>query len=129
VKPDADGTSAVEAFFGTLKHPLKSEFLRVRRIILGADGGISEAIKWNVPSFRTSEYFATLHLRDLSKIQIVLHLGAKARGKAATGVPDPQFLLEWRGKDRALVTFRTGAELRAKESALGELVRQWISRV
>jgi hypothetical protein len=57
-------TQTVEEFLETFDHPLKQEVIALRAIILGADARITEGIKWNVPSFRTSEYFATFHLRS-----------------------------------------------------------------
>src|SRR5262245_41223578 len=54
---------AVIAFLRELDHPLKQEVEAVRQIILGVSPEIREGIKWNAPSFRTTEYFATLNLR------------------------------------------------------------------
>jgi hypothetical protein len=65
------------------------------------DGVVGEEdIKWNARSFRTSEHFATFHLRAQG--------GAKARDSAVSGiaVDDPESMLEWLAKDRAAVTFR-----------------------
>ena len=63
----------VEIFLAALDHPLKPEILALRQIILAADPSITEGIKWNVPSFRTSEYFATMHLRAKDGIHVILH--------------------------------------------------------
>jgi hypothetical protein len=46
----------VDDFLATLDHPRKRQIVALRQIILGADPRISEGIKWNAPSFRTSEY-------------------------------------------------------------------------
>ena len=69
----------VESFLAALNHPMKPEILAVRQTILGADPSITEGIKWNAPSFRTTEWFATFHLRAKVGLQVILHLGAKAR--------------------------------------------------
>lgn len=126
--PKADGTEDVQAFFASLSHPAKRELQLLRTIILGADPSITEGIKWKVPSFRTSEYFATLHLRAKAGIQVILHLGAKA-GKSASRVADPAGLLQWLGKDRALVTFRDMKDIRGRQSAFEGLLRHWIASV
>jgi hypothetical protein len=55
--------AAVAAFLRGLEHPLKQELEAVRRLILAASPTIHEGIKWNAPSFRTDEYFATMNLR------------------------------------------------------------------
>jgi hypothetical protein len=55
----ADTTRAVDEFLRALDHPFKSEIETMRKIILGAHPTVSEGTKWNAPSFRTTEYFAT----------------------------------------------------------------------
>ena len=121
----------VETFLAALDHPLKPEILALRQVILGADPSITEGIKWNVPSFRTSEYFATMHLRAKDGIQVILHLGAKTRDTAITGVAiaDTGSLLEWLAKDRASVAFRDLKEIDARRSAFADIIRQWITYV
>ena len=121
----------VEIFLAALDHPLKPEILALRQIILGANPSITEGIKWNVPSFRTSEYFATMHLRAKDSVQVILHLGAKTRANAITGVAiaDPGSLLEWLAKDRASVTFRDLNDIEARRSAFANIIRQWITHV
>jgi len=82
-------------------------------------------------AFNTTDYFATFHLRAKDGVQVILHLGAKAReGSIAGGVVnDPSSLLEWHDKDRATLKFRDLAEIEAKRAALVQLVRQWIGHV
>ncbi|MEP7042611.1 MAG: DUF1801 domain-containing protein [Dokdonella sp.] len=122
---------SVEAFLATLDHPHKSEILAVRQIILDADPAITEGIKWNAPSFRTSEYFATFHLRAKDGIQVILHLGAKTRDGSIAGgaIDDPASLLEWLGKDRATVKFHDRQDIGARRSAFTRLIHQWIGHV
>ena len=74
-KPAPREPEGVEAFLAALDHPFKQEVLALRQIILGADPGIAEGIKWNAPSFRTSEWFATFQLRARDCVQVILHLG------------------------------------------------------
>jgi hypothetical protein len=130
-KRSAPPPDDVEAFLASLDHPLKPEILAVREIILGADPSITEGIKWNAPSFRTSEYFATFHLRAKEGVQVILHLGAKARDTSISGgaVADPESLLEWLGKDRASVKLRDLKDIDAKRSAFADILRRWIKHV
>ena len=125
------GSESVEDFLADLEHPRKREILAIREILLGADPTIAEGIKWNAPSFRTSEYFATFHLRAKDGVQLILHLGAKKReeGVEASAISDPASLLKWLGKDRASVTLRDLDEIEQRRSALTEIVRQWIRYV
>lgn len=103
----------------------------MRQIILGASPAISEGIKWNAPSFRTQkEWFATLHLRSKQSVQVILHLGAKARPDLKPfEIADPDGLMKWLGKDRALVTLGAGRDIAANRKALEAIVRAWIKHV
>ena len=118
----ADTSEAVESFIAQLQHPFKAEIQALRRIILAADPSISEGIKWNSPSFRTTEYFATTNLRAKAGVGLILHLGAKIRELPAGGVciDDPAGLLKWLGKDRAMVELQKMSEIETKGKALPE---------
>jgi hypothetical protein len=130
-KRSASAPESVEEFLAALDHPFKPEILALRAILLGADPGIAEGIKWNAPSFRTSEYFATFRLRAKDGVQVILHLGAKTRATAIAGIAiaDPDALLEWLAKDRASASFHDLQEIEAKRSAFEAVIRQWIKKV
>jgi hypothetical protein len=130
-KRSASAPENVETFLASLDHPFKQEILALRQVILGADPSIAEAIKWHAPSFRTSEHFATFHLRAQDGVQVILHLGAKTRDTATSGIAiaDPESLLEWLAKDRASATFRDLKDIDAKRSAFANIIRQWIKHV
>jgi hypothetical protein len=121
----------VEEFLNTLDHPYKPEILALRQIILGTDPAITEEVKWNAPSFRTTEHFATFQLRAKEGVQIIFHLGAKVSAAAAAGitVADPDALLTWLAKDRASVIFHNLGEIQARQTAFCDLVRVWIAQV
>lgn len=126
---DRPPASQVERFLAELEHPRKGEILALRAIILGADDRIQESIKWNAPSFHTSEHFATFHLRAREGVQVVLHMGAKTRPDATlrSEIVDDGALLQWRGADRATVSFRDLADIEAKEQPFTSLLRQWVA--
>lgn len=128
-KTDSADDPKVAEFLENLKHPLKKEVETVRRIIRGVHREIREGIKWNAPSFRTREWFATLNLRD-GRVWLILHTGAKAKGKdVQRGLKDPAGILKWLGADRALVTFDDGKEVTKKKKALQAIIKQWVSFV
>lgn len=121
----------VEDFIAALEHPYKAEIIELRQIILDVDPRITEEIKWNAPSFRTTEHFATFQLRAKTGVQLILHLGVKVRETATSGItiPDPESLLTWLAKDRASVTFQNMDEINAKRVAFTGLIRAWIEYV
>lgn len=127
----ADTSAAVDAFMATLDHPHADAVQRLRALVLGVDPTIAEGIKWNAPSWRTAEYFATTHLRANRGLGLVLHLGARARSLPAGGlaIHDPDGLLVWRAPDRALLTFADRSELEARVEAVQAVLRQWIAWV
>lgn len=127
----ADTTAAVDRFMAALDHPFKAEIETLRRAIRALDPAIAEGIKWNAPSWRTTDYFATTHLRSKAGLGLILHLGAKARALPEGGldVPDPSGLLKWLGKDRAQVEFRSAADLHAKLPALQALLQAWVGHL
>jgi hypothetical protein len=128
---DGDDSASVESFLAALDHPHTPAIVAIRECILAADPSIGEGIKWNAPSFRTTEYFATVHLRTKEGVGVILHLGAKKRELPSGGldVEDPRKMLTWLGKDRALVTFRDAADVAARRAAFIALVRRWIEYV
>lgn len=125
-KPDV----TVPAFIASLDHPLKNVVSALRILLLGIAPLISEEVKWNAPSFRTTEHFATMHLRAKDAVQLILHLGAKSKRKITPDdVDDPAGLLTWLGPDRASVSFANTADLAGKREALISIVRQWMQNV
>jgi len=127
----ADTSSAVGEFMARLDHPCQAEIAALRELVLGVDPAIAEGIKWNAPSFRTGEHFATMHLRAKTGVALILHRGAKARALPAGGlaIDDPEKLLRWLGEDRAMIELRSAEQLPAQRAALADVIRQWIRYV
>jgi hypothetical protein len=120
---------AVIAFIDALEPTLKKQVEAIRKTILSASPEIEEGIKWNVPSFRTTEWFATFNLRG-DQVRLILHAGAKV--KAAKGLEklaDPAELVEWLGQDRGMITFADAKDVKAKGLALKRLISEWIKRL
>lgn len=124
------GAAAVDTFLGALAPDRRAELQAVRQAILGARAGIDEGIKWNAPSFRTVDDFATFHLRGKQGLQIILHTGAKVRTLPRGGLQldDPTGLVKWLAPDRCLVALAAGAAP-AQLAPLQALVRQWLAQV
>ncbi|MGJ4728893.1 DUF1801 domain-containing protein [Luteimonas sp. SDU101] len=126
----ADSSAAVDALMAGLAHPHKPAIERLRRTILDSDPAIAEGVKWNAPSFRTHEYFATVHLRAKTGIALILHRGAKARApEGGMAIDDPDGLLQWLAADRAQIVFADADDVQRRGGALQALLRQWIAMV
>ncbi len=132
----ADTTAAVDRWMEALDDARKPIVAALRQAIRSADASIEEGVKWNSPSFRTSEYFATINLRVQAPkgqtkrpVAVILHLGAKRRDAAQPEIADPDGLLQWLDANRAMLSLVTQAEVRRKKSALQAIVRDWIAAV
>ena len=121
-------SAIVEQYMQRLDHPLKAEIEAVRAIILGADAGITEQIKWNAPSFcYGGDDRVTFRLHPSNQfIQLIFHRGAKVKEPREITVQDDTGLLEWITSDRATLTLRSMEEVQAHANALKHLVSQWV---
>lgn len=126
-----DTSAAVDQFMHALAHPHKDVVESIRATVTCIDATIGEGIKWNAPSYRTSEYFATTNLRAKTGIGVNLHLGAKIRDLPASGIriDDSEGLLKWLARDRAAIEFKDARDFAAKKSAFEKIVRDWIRYV
>lgn len=120
----SDTTAAVDHYMDACEHPLKSAIQALRVLILAVHPDIREGIKWNAPSYRLGEYFATTNVRDKTGIGLILHCGAKVKNQAVT-IDDPQQLLTWLGSDRASLSFRDRADVDDHAVALRAILAQW----
>lgn len=123
-----DPDPAVAAFIRKLNHPQQPVLQAIRRTVLAVSPRVREGIKWNSPSFRTTEWFATMNVHGKESIRLILHRGAKFR-PGSVEVPDPSGLLQWLGKDRAMVVIRTDHGHAARLKPLKALLRHWIKQV
>ena len=120
-------SGAVDQFLAALEHPLKAEIERLRAIIIGANAGISEQIKWKAPSFcYRGDDRVTMKPQPMNQIQLIFHRGARPNDAADFGFKDNSGLLMWDAKDRAVATFRNMAEIETNGEALVDLVNRWV---
>lgn len=122
-----DDTPGVTALVATLRHPLKPTLEALRRTILAADPAITEGIKWKSPSFYCDGWFLTIGSRKPTQLDVVFHCGAKVQSACtvAESVEDPERLLSWPSKDRALLSFQSDADFRKKKQLFRRIVAQW----
>jgi hypothetical protein len=119
---------SVDTFMEALDHPRKHDIEEVRRLILSADNGITEQVKWNAPSFCIDgDDRITLRLQPRNQVQVIFHRGAKAKSAAGFTFADPDKLAKWMAPDRGMVDFNDRADLTARKDAFLDMVRRWIA--
>ena len=120
---------SVNDLIAALSDPLRSEVEALRTLILGADDGIGEEVKWNSPSFHAGEHFATMRLNGKIFLQLILHLGVKKSAISRDAIDDPGALLQWLGPDRACINFLESGVVSARADSIQAIVRQWVKHV
>ena len=102
-EPDSSQTApAVIAFLKGLDYPLKPQ-IEDPGAIPGISPEIREEIKWNAPSFRTTDHFATFNLRTQDRVRLILHTGAKVKDTATQGMKLADPAAWWSGSPRTAV--------------------------
>lgn len=109
----------VEAWFETYDNPQKELVRAVRSVILDVDDRMSEAIKWQAPTFMFGGNLASFYPRSAKHVALLFHTGAS--------LPDPTGLLEGEGDTTRVARFADADDLATKADALRDLVRAWIS--
>ena len=62
-------------------------------------------------------------------VRLVLHAGAKASPDLRAVIEDPDGLLEWLGKERAIVSFAGAADVEQNRRALQAVLKQWLQQL
>ncbi|NVK82768.1 MAG: DUF1801 domain-containing protein [Cytophagia bacterium] len=119
----------VTKFLTQLNHPFAAEIDTLRKIILDAQAGIEENIKWNGPNYVfQGDDRVTMRIHPPKKqVQLIFHLGAKKQdAKSGRIIEDQSGLLDWKGNDRAVMTYKSLEEIESTKSQLQDIVRAWL---
>lgn len=111
--------SEVDAWFEAFQGPLKAEMQRVRAIILDADERITEAVKWQTPTFIHKGNIASFNPKSKAHVSLMFHSGAE--------IPGSHALLEGEGKQARTARFLDMADIDAKRTRLQAVIRAWIA--
>lgn len=119
----------VTEFLDALNHPFRNEIELLRQIILSAEEGLLENIKWNGPNYcYGDEDRITMRIQPPKQIQLIFHRGAKKQEQPKEKLLQTgSNLLVWKENDRAVATFKESAEIKQHENELVEVVKKWIS--
>lgn len=123
-------TTDPDTFMNELDHPHKAGINRLRAAIKGTDPRIVEEVKWNAPSYRLEEHFATFKLYPPKQIQLVLHRGTKPKPvDQPFQLPDPHGLTKWRAPDRCVITMTSSEHAVEVIPEVISMVRLWIAQL
>jgi hypothetical protein len=119
----------VTAFLDALEHPLRGLIEQLRAVILAADPGLEEGIKWNGPNYSLhGEDRITMKIHPPKQVQVILHRGAQVREQPTERLlKDECPLLAWKANDRAVLTFRHLEELGRHQVDVRNIVAKWLA--
>ena len=112
----------VDHYMEKLQHPFKQEVERLRSIMLNANPKLQERVKWNSPSFFYIKDVAAFNLRAKGYVQIIFIF------YDGNMIEDPS-LLQGNWKDRREARFYSMIDIEAKQSALEQLVNNWVKLI
>jgi hypothetical protein len=116
---------SVDAYLDALQHPYKKGVQVLRKAILSIDASIQEQVKWNAPSFRLEDHFATFRLHPGTMFQLILHTGAKVKASPKQFHLDaPPGFLKWATKDRCIVVFESDSDATTKTATVKNVVKE-----
>jgi hypothetical protein len=117
----------VDAWLADQAPEVAAVMQRLREIILAADPGLGEHIKWNGPSFTfEGDDRITSGLHRGQTAQIVFHRGVKARDASAFRFDDPSGLMTFAAPDRAFIRLADLDAVQRHEAELTTLVQRWL---
>lgn len=108
----------VDAWFEGYSNPQRELVQAVREAVLGADERVTEAIKWQAPTFIYKGNIASFYPKTKTHASLMFHRGA--------ALDDPDGLLEGEGDVSRVARFLDADDLERKRAALQRLIRQWI---
>ena len=118
---------SVEAYLDSLKPDVRAAVDALRAIVVEAQPGLVERIKWNAPSFAIGDDDRiTLGVAPKGGFRVVLHRGAAAKHDDFR-FDDEDGLANWPAPDRGVVTFADTGEIEARRDALLDLFTRWLA--
>ena len=109
----------VDVWFEGYANPQRELVQAVREAVLDADDRVTEAIKWQAPTFMYRGNIASFYPKSTKHASLMFHRGAE--------IDDPDGLLEGEGDVSRVAKFTDAEDLERKRAALQRVIRAWIA--
>jgi hypothetical protein len=123
--------TTVDEFMDSLIADKRAQVELLQHIIKDAHTGLEEHIKWNSPSYvLDGEDRITFNLQNKEGVvKLVLHMGAtRVEDKKAPPImPDDAGLISWQSDIRGLLSFEGLDDIKAKETAVRDIITRWLA--
>jgi len=110
-------TADVDAWFATRQHPRLELMQAIREVILAADPRISEALKWQTPTFAYRGNIVSINPQAKAYVSLLFHRGATISGEHP--------ILEGGGDVARYARIDSATDLAARRQELVAVVRAW----
>lgn len=104
-----------------LEHPLKAEIDKVRTIIKQSNSSIKERIKWNAPSYYSTEDIVTFNHRATQHVHLIFHHPSIVKIKSV--------LLEGDYKDRRMVYLPDMKAINQNKKELQRIIQESVQLI
>lgn len=108
---------AVDEWFERYENPMKAAVQRVREIVLGADARVTEAIKWQAPTFVYKGNIASFFPKSKKHVSLMFHQGAT--------IPGVHPLLEGDADVGRTAKFADLEDVERRRPELEAIIRAW----
>lgn len=108
----------VDAWLERYENPQRELVAKIREFILAIDPAVTEAIKWQAPTFMNQGNIASFFPKAKKNVTLMFHQGAS--------VADSGGLLEGEGDVSRVARFIDDADFEAKKPALQAVIEDWI---
>ena len=107
----------VDEWMEAYDNPMKPVVAEVRKVVLAADDRITEAIKWQAPTFIYDGNIASFFPKAKKHASLMFHKGAEIPGDFPN--------LEGEGKEARSMKFKSLEDLNSKKAELTSIVQAW----
>ncbi len=107
----------VDAWFERYDNPMKAAVQRVREIALAADPRVTEAVKWQAPTFMYKGNIASFFPKAKMHVSLMFHQGA--------AIPGQHPLLEGEADVGRSAKFVSLDDVERRRPALEAVIRAW----
>lgn len=108
----------VDTWLANYANPQRDLVARVREFIMDLSPELSEAVKWQAPTFMYKGNIASFFPKARKNVTLMFHQGAT--------INDPLGLLEGDGETSRVARFLDAADFEAKKPALEAVIEAWI---
>ncbi len=121
----------LDEFFADQSEEKRIQIKMLRRIILDAEPGLIETIKWNAPnySYKGEDRLTFNLVNKQGLVKLVIHMGSvKKESKNTKSVlEEDEGIVEWNSNIRGTLSFDDIADIKKKAQLVQNVIKKWLA--